>query len=92
MKFINTLDQISFYPYYPGIRAQISLEDYFDTKDLELVSFAFQDSSAYSIEIQLDIDNFNTVRPLLQEKTMRKGSRIIFDQNVSKIGLLIEQN
>ena len=86
-KFIKSLGRISFYPYYPGIRAQISLNDFVDTKKLEMVSFAFKDSSAYSIEIQLDIANFDTVRPLLQEKMMRKGARIIFDQqeqNISK--------
>ena len=52
-----------------------------------MVSFAFKDSSAYSIEIQLDIANFDTARPLLQEKMMRKGVPIIFDQqeqNISK--------
>ena len=80
------LDASKFYPYYPGIQAQIDISKYIKDNSIEMIGFYLKKSMNYSIEIELDDDNWDTVRPLYKRRVRQKGAKIRLEKSETKVG------
>ena len=69
-----------FYPYYTGIQAQIDINKYIKGMDCRSVQFSFKNSKKYSIEMELDDANWDTVRPLFKRRRTQKGIKIVLEK------------
>ena len=71
---------IKFHPYHPGIQAQIDISKYVEGSTMKKISFSFKNSRDYSIEIKLDDDSWDTVRPLYKRRMRQKGTTIMLEK------------
>ena len=86
---INTkeMDPSKFYPYYPGIQAQIDISKYIENNTLREIVFWFKNIVYYSMIIELDDASWDTVRPLYKRRMRQKGAKIGLEKgeyNVAK--------
>ena len=74
-----------FYPYYPGIRAQIDISKYIEENTPHTVYFWFKKTHNYAIELELDDGSWDTVRPLYKRRMRQKGTNIFLLNNEMKL-------
>ena len=74
-----------FYPYYPGIQAQIDINKYIEGRDHRSVQFFFKNSKKHLIEIELDDASWDTVRPLHKRRRTQKGIKIVLEKTENNI-------
>ena len=82
---VTDIKSSKFHPYYPGIQAQIDISKYIDGRDHRNVQFHFKNSKKYSIKVELDDANWNTVRPLHKRRRRQKGIKIVLGRTENNI-------
>ena len=74
-----------FYPYYPGLRAQIDISKYVEETAFKGIQLGFKNPENYSIDIELDDGAWDTVRPIYNRRMRQRGTKIILEKGKSSI-------
>ena len=74
-----------FYPYYPGLRAQIDISKNVEETALKGIQLGFKKPENYSIDIELDDGAWDTVRPIYNKRMRQRGTKIILEKGKSSI-------
>ena len=74
--FFPDIKSSKFYPYYPGLKAQLDVSKYIEGNAFKSIRLEFKESKDYDIKIELDDSSWDSVRPLYRRTMRQKGTKI----------------